>query len=354
MLLDSIYAQDCREFEIVICEDSSPEREQIAAIARDYSERYPGTLHYFENETNFGYDGNIRRLVEQSTGEYCFFIGNDDLMSPGALNTVAGVLERHDSVGVVLKSYAWFDEVPEKINQEIRYFSEEREFAAGAEAIRICFRRSGVISGYIVHRDSAHAAATSKFDGTLQYQMRLTANVLATRGAVFTPKVLVYCRNSTPEFGASQSEKGKYTPGRHTPQARLIMISGALSIIKDLRDSTGIDVVDDVVHDYANYFYPYVKDQLELPVRDFVRLYGAFSRMGFGRFPMFHVYCVLGYLLGEKNFDSLVQLIRSKLGRSPQFGELKRAHQLHLSSPDCAEDTTLDLVNEPMVSDNKP
>ena len=325
-LLDSIYAQDCRNFEIVICEDVSPERPQIAAIARDYAGRYPGTLRYCENEINFGYDGNIRRLVEQASGEFCFFMGNDDLMCPGALSTVTALLEPHNNVGLVLKSYAWFDEVPEKINQEIRYFGEEREFAAGAEAIRVCFRRSGVISGYIVHRDSAHAVATSRFDGTLYYQMHLTANVLATRCAVFTPTVLVYCRLTPPEFGSSDSEKGKYVPGHYTPEARLRMISGALSIVKDLKQSTGIDVVDDVTHDYANYFYPYIRDQLGLRFEDFMRLYRGYGRMGFNRYPMFHLYCALGYVLGAGNFDRITRLLRGAMGRSPQLGQIgKRA-----------------------------
>src|SRR5450755_3181523 len=319
-LLDSIYSQDCKDFEVVICEDVSREREQIAAIARDYFERYPGTLRYFENETNFGYDGNLRRLVEQASGEFCFFMGNDDLMCPGALSTVASLLERHANVGLVLKSYAWFDEVPETINQEIRYFAEEREFAAGPEAIRVCFRRSGVISGYIVHRQSALAVATNEFDGTLHYQMHLTAIVLATRGAVFTPSILVHCNNSSPEFGSSPSEKGTYTPGRYTPEARLSMISGALSIVRELKESTGIDVVDDVTHDYANYFYPYIKDQLGLPLREYARLYRGYGRMGFDKYPMFHLYCAAGYVLGERRVDSFTRRVRARLGRSPQFG----------------------------------
>jgi len=319
-LLDSIYAQDYGDFEIVICEDFSPEREQISAIAREYAQNRLGTLHYFENEANFGYDGNLRRLVEKASGEFCFFMGNDDLMCPGALSTVAALLERHANVGLVLKSYAWFDEVPEKINQEIRYFAEEREFAAGSEAIRICFRRSGVLSGYIVHRQSALAVATNEFDGTLHYQMHLTAIVLATRGAVFTPSILVHCNNSSPEFGSSPSEKGTYTPGRYTPEARLSMISGALSIVRELKGSTGIDVVDDVTRDYANYFYPYIKDQLGLPFRQYLRLYRGYGRMGFDKYLMFHIYCCLAYALGERNFDALTRIVRLRLGRSPQFG----------------------------------
>ncbi len=251
-------------------------------------------------------------------------MGNDDLMSSGALANVADILERHENVGLVLKSYAWFDKVPEETNQEIRYFSDEREFIAGREAISICFRRSGVISGYIVHRDSAQAAATNEFDGTLYYQMHLTASVLSQKNAVATPKVLVLCRNTeAPEFGNSQREKEKYTPGGYTPQARLSMVGGALSIIKALRERAGIDVVEEVTRDYANYFYPYIRDQLNLPISKYLGLCCRYGEMGFYKYPMFYVYCLLGYVFGESRFDWMTRKVRGYLGRSPQLGLTK-------------------------------
>ena len=40
-LLDSIFAQDFHDFEVVICEDLSREREQIASIVHEYQSRYP-------------------------------------------------------------------------------------------------------------------------------------------------------------------------------------------------------------------------------------------------------------------------------------------------------------------------
>ena len=322
-LLDSIFAQDYQNFNVVICEDASPERKQIAAIVREYAGRHPGQLIYFENARNLGYDANNRNLVEKATGDFCFFMGNDDLLCPGALGTAAGILRRYDNVGVVVRGYAWFDEVPEKINQAVRYFNEERQFAAGREAITVCFRRSGVISGYIVDRDSAQAAATSKFDGTLFYQLHLSASVLTSKCAVFTPEILVLCRNNEPpEFGNSSNERGTYRPGSYTPEALLTMVSGALSIIRDLKVTKGVNVVDEVTRDYANYFYPYIRSQLGLPFPEFMAFYRAYGRMGFSKYPMFHLYCLAAYALGEKYFDGLTRIVRGHLGRSPQFGRL--------------------------------
>src|SRR5260370_38830414 len=251
-------------------------------------------------------------------------MGNDDLMCAGALENVAGILERHQNIGLVLKSYAWFDDIPQEINQEVRYFSEERLFAAGKEAITICFRRSGVISGYIIHRASAYTAAPREYDGTLYYQMHLTASVLSKRNAIATPKVLVLCRNGeAPEFGNSNREKGKYTPGGYTPQARLNMVAGALSIIRGLKRRSGLDVTTDVMRDFANYFYPFVRDQLTLPFGEYIKLCHRYGKLGFYKYPMFYLYCVTGYLLGEKRFDAITKLARGHLGRSPQLALLK-------------------------------
>lgn len=322
-LLDSIFSQDFTDFDVVICEDCSPERATIAEIAAGFASRFPSRIHYIENEKNLGYDGNIRRLVECAKGKFCFFMGNDDIMCAGALSTVADIIHRYPEVGLVLKSYAWFDNTLENINQEIRYFAEERVFAAGQQAITVCYRRAGVISGFVIRRDPAYAAATDRFDGTLYYQMHLTAQVLSTHPAVFTPKVLVLCRNGEPpDFGNSNTEKGKYVPGTYTVQARHNMVQGALKIIKHLKADRGIDVVDEVQRDYANYFYVYIKDQLTLPPRKFFSLYWGYGRMGFFKYPMFHLYCFAAYLLGEKRFDQSTKKIRQYLGRSPQFGSI--------------------------------
>lgn len=320
-LLDSIFSQDYTDFEVLICEDASPERSAIAAAVAPYLARHGQQIRYQENAVNLGYDANIRHLVAQARGEFCFFMGNDDILCPGALRAVAGGLQRHPDAGLILKAYAWFDGTPDQVNQTVRYFSEETEFPAGQDAISVAFRRSGVISGYIVHRDTAHAAATDLFDGGLYYQMHLTASVLASRSLVALPDVLVLCRNGEPpDFGNSAKEKGKFVPGRYTPEARLTMIGGVIRILEHLRDTRGIDVVQAVMRDYANYFFPYIRDQLDLPLRDYLKLYRGFRRLGFGRFLPFHFYMGFSYLVGADRFDAITRFIRSKLGRSPQFG----------------------------------
>jgi len=126
-LLDSILEQDFDDYEIVICEDKSPLRQDIAKVVSNYLNKFPGRIAYFENEKNLGYDANLRNLFEKATGQYCMFMGNDDLMCAGALSTVAGALGRHPDVGVILRSYASFDGTPDNIAQVFRYFDKEKK-----------------------------------------------------------------------------------------------------------------------------------------------------------------------------------------------------------------------------------
>jgi len=151
--------------------------------------------------------------------------------------------------------------------------------------------------------------------------MHLTVQVLKSMNSVFTPKVLVLCRNGEPpDFGNCESERGKYVPGSFTANARLNMVCGALSILKDSDIEDRKDLLDEVIRDYANYFYPCIKDQLNLSIREYWQLYRNFGKFGFDRYPMFHLYSCVCYIIKEKRVDALIRVATKWLGRSPQFG----------------------------------
>jgi glycosyltransferase involved in cell wall biosynthesis len=113
VLLDSIFSQSGTDFEILICEDASPQREEIREVVRQYATKYPGVVSYYENSVNLGYDGNLRRLVALAKGDYVLFMGNDDLLADGALRAVANAVAVHPNVGVVLRSYDSFFDDPD-------------------------------------------------------------------------------------------------------------------------------------------------------------------------------------------------------------------------------------------------
>ena len=322
-LLDSIFAQEYANYEVVIAEDNSPERVSTRNVAYEYSAKYPGKLTYVENPVNLGYDGNLRHLFELAQGDYVLFMGNDDLMCLGALAKVVAALNRHPNIGVLLRSYAAFDVTPDNVVQTFRYFDRELFFPAGAATIGTIYRRSVVIPGMVIHRESALSHATNRFDGTLLYQLYLVAEILAEKNAVFLPDVIVLYRNGgTPDFGNSAAEQGKFEPKAQTPASSLHFIKGMLNIARYVEQERGLQIFQPILRDIANYSYPILSIQAKQSLPVFLSYCWELARMGFARYPMFWGYWLAILLVGVPRMDALIVWIKRWFGRTPTLGKV--------------------------------
>jgi glycosyltransferase involved in cell wall biosynthesis len=324
-LLESILSQDFEDFEVVICENDSPEREKIRAIVDDYKKRTPRMIRYFENENNIGYDANIRKLVNCATGEYLFFTGNDDLLAPGALAAVASAVKRYKNVGVVLRTYATFDETPDKVDQVFRYFSGERFFPAGPSTIVTFFKRCVVLPGVTIHRESAlKVNQTDIFDGRTLYQIYLVANILVDMNGIFLPRVIAYYRKGgVPDFGNTEVEKaGNYVPGQQTPESSLFMMQGFLDIARYVEETRNVKIHDSIERDLANYSFGFIGVQKSKPLSVFLKYVVQLGRIGYGRHIMYWAYVASLLFLGEKQSWKLMAFIKRKLGRTPNIGNV--------------------------------
>jgi len=324
-LLDSILNQSYGDYEIIICEDFSPQRKDIRQVVSQYNDKNPGLIYYYENEKNLGYDGNIRNLISKSTGDYCFFMGNDDLMYPDALLNVASAVSRHDNIGVVLRTYASFEGRPDNINQVFRYFKDERFFPAGVDTITTFYRRSVVISGLVVHRSEALKYSSDQFDGTLLYQLYLVANVLTGMGGVSIPEILALYRNGgIPDFGNSEKEKGGFVPNVQTPDSSLHFMKGMLDIAWQTEVNRGVAIYKAIMKDIGNYCYPILSIQAKQPFGVFVRYACRFALMGFWKNKMFYLYFFSLMLMGSARSDRVIQYIKLRLGYTPTIGDVYR------------------------------
>ncbi len=324
-LLDTIFSQDFDDFEIVICEDRSPQRTQISEVVSRYSIIRPRLIRYFENEQNLGYDGNLRNLIEKSQGEYCLFMGNDDLMCEGALAKVAATLNRHPNIGVLLRSYAAFDGLPGNIVQTFRYFDRELFFPAGVETISTIYRRSVVIPGMVIHRQAALQWTTNRFDGILLYQLYLVANILVDMNAVYLPDVIVLYRNGgVPDFGNSAAEQGKFQPKEQTPESSVHFMQGMLDIALYVEQSRNVAIFKPILRDIANYSYPILAIQAKKPLGVFLKYGWSLARLGLARYPLFHIWLIAILVLGTQRVDHLIVWIKKRLGHTPSIGNVYR------------------------------
>ena len=327
-LLDSILKQDFDDYEIVICEDQSPKRKEIASVVAAYSKQNSQRIRYFENEVNLGYDANLRRLLEKAQGDYCLFMGNDDLMCDGALNHVCEALKRHPNVGVLLRSYASFEGVPTNIVQEFRYFNQETFFPAGAQTISTVYRRSVVISGMVVHRHAALALSSDHFDGTLLYQLYLVANILVEMNAVYLPEIITLYRNGgVPDFGNSEKEKGKFVPTEQTPESSLHFMQGMLDIVTYTEKTRDVAIYKPILEDIGNYSYPIIAIQFGKSLPVFLKYCWGLAKLGFWKNKMFYFYFVTILILGVRRTDNIIAFFKRRMGYTLVIGSVYKGKQ---------------------------
>ena len=68
--------------EVVISDNASADgtKEMVAGFVG----KYPNII-YHRNETNIGFDRNLNNAINLAGGKYCFSLGDDDALFPGAL-----------------------------------------------------------------------------------------------------------------------------------------------------------------------------------------------------------------------------------------------------------------------------
>lgn len=110
-LLNSITSQ-CEEInknnvEVVICDNhSTDDTSRIVEKARLSSEF---KFNYVIHPENTGLIKNVFSTVKHASGEFCWFVGSDDIMEPGSINRVLDVLKRHPSIKILLPRFNVYD-----------------------------------------------------------------------------------------------------------------------------------------------------------------------------------------------------------------------------------------------------
>jgi O-antigen biosynthesis alpha-1,2-rahmnosyltransferase len=333
-LLASIGRQDLDDVEILISDDHSPKAEELAGVVERFRRAHSlAEVQFWRNDETLGYDGNLRRLLERARGTHCLYMGDDDLVLPGAFGRVLAVLAENPELGVILRSYSTFEGSPENVVQEFRYFPSDRYFPPGANTVATFFRRSVVISGMVVHRESALGYSTDRFDGTLLYQLHLVGNILLDRAGYYLNDLIVsYRLGGIHSFGVSAKEKGRYVPHVIPPSHSLAFMDGMFAIARSIEDTRRVPVYRSIMTDIGNYSYPILTIQAD-KLSGFIWYALALARRGLWRNRFFVSYFFLILVLRPRRIDRLIGRVKRRLGYTPLFGDVYRGESPVLSRP---------------------
>ncbi|WP_220464916.1 glycosyltransferase [Granulicella sp. 5B5] len=304
-LLRSIYAQTVLPGEITICEDKSPEREQIRAVVERWRKRFTAdgcVINYIENEKNLGFDGNLRRVIGDSHCRWVMLMGNDDAMLPHCIETSAKYLSENSSMAMVSRSFVRFDESADKFLGVSRLSNQNQVYRVGDSQPRMIFRTTGFIAGLIIDRHWAERLATERYDGTLYYQIYLAAEAFCEQGIGYIAEPIVAGRSgNAPLFGASASEGEVHIPGSYSPKGRAKMWASVLRIARDVGAQFHVDLETDIKHDLEvkqsfHIFEMYVGSDRAIlkEMRDELAALGLFDH------PLPRFLYALNYTLGRR------------------------------------------------------
>lgn len=323
LLLDSILEQDFSDYEVVVSDDNSPKAAEIASVVEEHIRRHPERrIHYSKNEHNLGYDGHLRAILHKAGGRYCVYMGDDDLLAPGALRKIARAVTENPNIGVVLRSWAFVNQTTNEVTHTYRYFDSDRFFPAGADTIATFFRRSLFISGVVVHREASIRLATDQFDGTLLYQLHLVANLLAQMNGFYITDVLALNRTSGVHFfGTSEKEKSRFAPGLLLPDHSLNFVKGMLEVAGGAEQRTGLKVCNRILRDIGNYSYTILRCQTG-HFRGYISYGYGLAKLGLWKNPLFALFFLSLLCLGPGLNDWIIKRVKRNLGHTPVIGNL--------------------------------
>lgn len=100
--IESILAQTFQDFELIVCDDRSPD--DTPALVRRYTQTDP-RIRYHRREKNLGMPANLSAGIRAARGEYIANLHDDDEYSPQLLERWTDALDRYPSAGFVFNAY---------------------------------------------------------------------------------------------------------------------------------------------------------------------------------------------------------------------------------------------------------
>lgn len=106
--IDTILNQTFKDFELIIVDDKSPDN--TLEILKKYAKKDKRILVY-SNKINLGYSRNLQECLDKASGKYVYLMGNDDLLSPIALEKTYNAFLMDKDIGAVTRPFYSFENI---------------------------------------------------------------------------------------------------------------------------------------------------------------------------------------------------------------------------------------------------
>ncbi|MDH5525499.1 MAG: glycosyltransferase family 2 protein [Desulfobulbaceae bacterium] len=115
--IESVLAQSCELFEILICDDAS--QDGSPELVRQYEKKYPGLVKGVFHGKNLGISRNRNSGLQAAQGELVAWLDGDDTFQPGKIEREVAKYDSNEEIKWVYSQVVEYD--PEKNISNFRY-----------------------------------------------------------------------------------------------------------------------------------------------------------------------------------------------------------------------------------------
>jgi glycosyltransferase involved in cell wall biosynthesis len=173
MTLDSLLAQSCTDFELIVSDDCSPDATE--AVCREYMRR-DSRIRYRRNPKNLRMPGNLNAGIAEARGVYIANLHDGDIYRADLLEKWSAALDRHPNAAFVFNQY----ESGEPGGPTTLYWSDLSECTDGREFLLCVFTAQfgSPVHGTVMARKACYDAVgpfdpAYSFNSDVEMWMRL-------------------------------------------------------------------------------------------------------------------------------------------------------------------------------------
>jgi len=310
-LLTSIFNQNYKDVEIIICEDMSPARCKIRQVVSSYND---SRIRYIENNENLGYDANLRTTIQLATGEYVMLMGNDDLLSKGSLDLISKKINKYKP-SVIIRSYESFYKEEKNFYQIHRYVNNDKYIQLNKDELAWLFYRVVLVSGLVINRRLAEPHHSAEVDGTLYYQNYLICKVAHKNKVLYIPDIIVKNRlEDAGDFGSSKIESGgAWVPGERTIDSSLYQMKKFFYCAEITSKAIKTDFTLRLKKISSAYSYSLIAYHCDKELKFFFFYIIQLKKLGYSG-VYFYSYSLALKMLGKKKCDLIISRLKKIIG----------------------------------------
>lgn len=224
--------------EIVVSEDCSPRKQEIAQIVDQFASETKYSVTYNTNTDNLGFDRNFAKLIELAKGEYQLFVTDDDAFRKGELDRTIEALRTTDCA-VAFTPY--FDQ---GANALARKLARTLLIPSGIKSVERYLYSSILLSGLIFKTNKIVKYSAEQFKNLIYSQVYVFASALYRHGGAYIDVPLVqYIGDGENAFGRNQTgEKNALLADRTSIYSNLEYHKGLIKVVEifDAENKTSV------------------------------------------------------------------------------------------------------------------